>query len=52
MPQKSPHVSPYNSNVEEEAGDASDIDSMDSDASVPGNDDLEFGVEYEIDEEE
>jgi len=25
---------------------------MDSDASVPENDDLEFGNEYEIDEEE
>ena len=48
----SPHVSWYNSDAEEEAGDASDIDLMDSDASVPENDNLEFGVEYEIDEEE
>ena len=48
----SPHVSPYNSDAEEEAGDASDVDSMDSDASVPENDNLEFGVEYKIDEEE
>ena len=52
MHNPSPHVSPYNSDAEEEAGDASDIDSMDSDASVPENDDLEFGKEYEIDEEE
>jgi hypothetical protein len=27
------------------------IDLMDSDASVPENDDMEFGVEYEIEEE-
>jgi len=53
MHNPSPHVSPYNSDAEEEAGDASDVDSMDSDASVPENDDLEFGKdEYEIDEEE
>ena len=52
MHNPSPHVSPYNSDAEEEAGDASDVDSMDSDASVPENDDLEFGVEYEIDKEE
>ena len=52
MHNPSPRVSPYNSNAEEEAGDASDVDSMDSDASVPENDDLEFGKEYEIDEEE
>ena len=52
MHNPSPHVSPYNSDAEEEAGDASDIDSMDSDASVPENDDLEFGKEYEIDKEE
>ncbi len=48
----SPHVSPYNFDAKEEAGDASDIDSMDSNASVPENDDLEFGKEYEIDKEE
>jgi len=52
MHNPSPHVSPYKSNAEEEAGDASDIDSMDSDASVPENDDLEFGKKYEIDKEE
>jgi len=52
MHNPSPRVRPYNSNAEEEAGDASDVDSMDSDASVPENDDLEFGKEYEIDKEE
>jgi hypothetical protein len=51
MHNPSPHVSPYNSDAEEEAGDAADVDSMDSDASIPENDDLEFGVEYEIEEE-
>ncbi len=52
MHNPSPHVSPYNSDAKEEACDASDIDLMDSDASVPENDDLEFGKEYEIEEEE
>ncbi len=52
MHNPSPHVNPYNSDTKEEAGDASNVDLMDSDALVPENDDLEFGKEYEIDEEE
>ena len=51
MHNPSPHVSPYNFDAEEEADDASDIDLVDSDASVPENDNLKFGVEYEIEEE-
>ena len=52
MHNPSPNVSLYNSNAKEEAGDASDVDSMDSNALVPENDNLEFSMENEIDEEE
>ena len=45
MNNPSPHVN-------EEADDASDVDSMDSDAPAPENEDLEFGMEDEIDKEE
>jgi hypothetical protein len=44
-------VPPYNSDAKGETGDASDVYLVDSDASVPENDDLKFGVEYEIEEE-
>jgi hypothetical protein len=46
-----PHVSLNNPNAKEEASDASDVDWMDSNASVPENDNLEFSLDYEIDEE-
>jgi hypothetical protein len=46
-----PHVSPYNFDAEEEAGDASEVDLIDSDALISENEDMEFGVKYEIKDE-
>jgi hypothetical protein len=44
-------VPPYNSNAKEETGDACDVHLVDIDALVHENDNLEFGIEYEIEEE-
>ena len=46
----SPHVSPCNSDAEESDND-DDVESMDSDASAPENDDLIFGFEDEEEDE-
>ncbi len=49
---QSPHVSPSNSNVEDEDDDVDDAASFDSDATPPENDDLEFGGDDDEEEEE
>ena len=43
MKNPSPHVSPCNSDVEDEDNDFDDVDSMDSDETAPDDNEMIFG---------